>query len=86
MNRRTAKMIKVLSEKTGKTEKSLKREYYKLSDKDRFKMKKEMEQALANPELMNQLIEASGIDPNIAISPSELDDLEEIQKRNEGAV
>lgn len=46
MNRKLAKQIKLLAKVSNKSEKSLKREYYKLNSRERFLFKRELEKAL----------------------------------------
>lgn len=48
MNRKVAKLIRQLSDITGKSEKSMKKEYYRLFDKDRFLFKKQASKILEN--------------------------------------
>ena len=42
MDRRTAKMIRIVSEKTNKHHKSMKRFFYSLSRKEKHQMREEM--------------------------------------------
>lgn len=46
MNREAAKLIRLLAEASGKSEKALKREYYSFSDKGRNKMKQDIRRFL----------------------------------------
>lgn len=87
MRRDIAKGIKKVSEITGKSEKSLKREYYKLSDKDKATFRKEIKDLLNEPDVMKQMLKGDAIikeggqEHGIAVSPEQFETLEELMAR-----
>lgn len=50
MNKEAARLIKSLAKNSTKSEKELKRAYYQLTDKERFKMKQEIKRTLQGGE------------------------------------
>ena len=56
MNRKTAKLIRHLAKVSGRSEKSLKKEYYNLGNRERFEMKQEMKIVFDDPRIVDEML------------------------------